>query len=76
MDKWEYLVGVKVHSKKEREQFLSRLGYEAIGQGTRYTNWLKTKGREGWELVAVFPLSQTIGETRDVVAAFKRQIGS
>jgi hypothetical protein len=53
MEKWEYLVGVKVHSKKEREQFLSRLGYEAIGQGTRYTNWLRTKGREGWELVTV-----------------------
>ena len=53
MQKWEYLVGVKIHSKKEREQFLSRLGYEAIGQGTRYTSWLKIKGREGWELVTV-----------------------
>jgi hypothetical protein len=53
MKRWEYLVGVKVHSKKEREQFLSRLGYEAIGQGTRYTNWLRTKGKEGWELVTI-----------------------
>jgi hypothetical protein len=53
MEKWEYLVGVKVHSKKEREQFLSRLGYEAIGQGTRYANWLKNRGREGWELVTI-----------------------
>ena len=52
-ERWEYLVGVKVHCKKEREQFLSGLGYEAIGQGTRYTNWLRTKGREGWELVTV-----------------------
>jgi hypothetical protein len=53
MEKWEYLVGVKVHSKKERERFLSGMGYEAIGQGTRYTNWLKTKGKEGWELITV-----------------------
>lgn len=32
-------------------------------------------GEQGWELVAVFPLTQTIGETRDVVVAFKRQLG-
>jgi len=37
---------------------------------------LNDLGGLGWELVAVFPLSQTIGETRDVVAAFKRQTGS
>jgi hypothetical protein len=53
MDKWEYLIGVKIHSKKEREQFLSRLGYETIGQGTRHTNWLKARGRDGWELVTI-----------------------
>ena len=39
-------------------------------------NALNDLGGQGWELVAVFPLSQTIGETRDVVAAFKRPIGS
>ena len=53
MVKWEYLIGAKIHSKKEREQFLGWLGYEAIGQGTRYTNWLRAKGKEGWELVSV-----------------------
>lgn len=53
MEKWEYLVGIKVHAKKEREQFLSGMGYEAIGQGMRYTNWLRIKGKEGWELVTV-----------------------
>lgn len=37
---------------------------------------LNDLGEQGWELVGVFPLSQTIGETRDVVAAFKRQAGS
>ena len=41
-----------------------------------FDNALNELGLHGWELVAIFPLSQTIGETRDTVAAFKRQVGS
>jgi hypothetical protein len=41
-----------------------------------FDKMLNDLGGQGWELVAVFPLSQTIGETRDVVAAFKRETGA
>ena len=37
---------------------------------------LNELGEQGWELVAVFPLAKTIGEMRDVMAAFKRPISS
>jgi hypothetical protein len=33
---------------------------------------LNEAGREGWELVSVFDTSQGSGQTRDVVAVFKR----
>jgi len=33
---------------------------------------LNVAGREGWELVSVFDTSQGSGQTRDVIAVFKR----
>jgi hypothetical protein len=33
---------------------------------------LNEAGREGWELVSVFDTTQGSGQTRDVIAVFKR----
>jgi len=33
---------------------------------------LNQAGRDGWELVSVFDTSQGSGQTRDVIAVFKR----
>jgi hypothetical protein len=33
---------------------------------------LNHAGRDGWELVSVFDTSQGSGQTRDVIAVFKR----
>lgn len=39
---------------------------------TALDDFMNTLGNEGWELVTAFDTNRTYGETRDVVAVFKR----
>jgi hypothetical protein len=41
----------------------------------RFDQSLNEFGREGWELVTAFDTNQGYGQTRDVVAVFKRPRG-
>ena len=40
---------------------------------TKFEALLNELGREGWELVNAFDTNQGHGQTRDVIAVFKRQ---
>ncbi|MBN1818699.1 MAG: DUF4177 domain-containing protein [Sedimentisphaerales bacterium] len=60
---WEYKV-----LKLETTGFLgAKLDADA------FEAYMNNLGRDGWELVTAFDTNQAYGETRDVVAVFKRQ---
>lgn len=40
---------------------------------SEFQNELNKLGAEGWELVSVFDTNMVQGQTRDIVAVFKRQ---
>jgi hypothetical protein len=42
--------------------------------GEAFNNKLNEAGAEGWELVAVTDTNKGSGETRDIVAVFKRPV--
>jgi hypothetical protein len=61
--KWEYLTVM-----------LAAKGFWLGGKldGEAFTGKLNELGEQGWELVSVFDTTMYDGETRDVVAVFKR----
>lgn len=64
MEKWEYQT-----LKYTLKGFLAnKMDVE------EFDNLLNRVGREGWELVSCFDTSMTQGETRHVLAVFKRKL--
>lgn len=47
-------------------------GFGGKLDGNAFTEKLNELGAEGWELVSVFDTNMGHGQTRDVVAVFKR----
>ena len=41
---------------------------------TQFENYLNELGQQQWELVTAFDTNKELGETRDVVAIFKRPL--
>ncbi|HUV84961.1 MAG TPA: DUF4177 domain-containing protein [Methanosarcinales archaeon] len=63
MERWEYRT-IKVLAK----------GFTGgILELQEFDNELNKMGSEGWELVSCFDTNQSYGETREVVAVFKRK---
>lgn len=66
MEKWEYKT-IKVETK----------GFSGgILQTENFEYELNIMGAQGWELVSCFDTNQSYGASREVVAVFKRKIGS
>jgi Domain of unknown function (DUF4177) len=63
--KWEYLTVM-----------FKATGFWRGGKldGDAFNSKLNELGEQGWELVSVFDTNMSEGETRDVVAVFKRAI--
>ncbi|MBN1126101.1 MAG: DUF4177 domain-containing protein [Sedimentisphaerales bacterium] len=61
--KWEY----KVLKLEATGFFGGKVDAEA------FEGYMNNLGRNGWELVTAFDTNQSYGQTRDVVAVFKRQ---
>jgi len=64
--KWEY-----------RTVVFATTGFFVGGKldGQEFNDKLNALGDEGWELVNVFDTNMIQGQTRDVIAVLKRQLG-
>ena len=65
MDKWEYK-SIKIET---RGFWTKKLDVN------EFDEHLNSLGSDGWELVSCFDTSQYQGESRDVIAVFKRKRG-
>ena len=66
MTRWEYKT-IKVAATGFLGGKLDSPAFEALLNGL---------GRDGWELVSAFDTNQSYGQTRDVVAVFKRPLAN
>jgi hypothetical protein len=65
MDRWEYRT-IKVMTKGFTGGILEIQSFDSE---------LNKMGAEGWELISCFDTNQSYGQTREVIAVFKRKIG-
>lgn len=65
MEYWEYR-SIKVETK-------GMLG--GILNTDDFDDELNVLGRNGWELVSCFDTNQSYGQSREVIAVFKRKVG-
>lgn len=63
MDKWEYK-SIKIETKGFWSKKLDVNEFDEL---------LNSLGNEGWELVSCFDTSQYQGESKEVIAVFKRK---
>lgn len=64
MEKWEYRT-IKVQTK----------GFSGgILEIQNFDTELNRMGVEGWELISCFDTNQSYGQTREVIAVFKRKL--
>jgi hypothetical protein len=65
MDRWEYRT-IKVMTKGFTGGILEIQSFDSE---------LNKMGAEGWELISCFDTNQSYGQTREVIAVFKRKMG-
>ncbi|MDF2593558.1 MAG: hypothetical protein K0S75_3024 [Clostridia bacterium] len=65
MERWEYQT-IKMQTKGFTGGILETQSFDTE---------LNKLGAEGWELVSCFGTNQSYGQTREVVAVFKRKLG-
>jgi hypothetical protein len=65
MDRWEYRT-IKVMTKGFAGGILEIQSFDSE---------LNKMGAEGWELISCFDTNQSYGQTREVIAVFKRKMG-
>ena len=65
MERWEYRT-IKMQTKGFTGGILETQSFDAE---------LNKLGSEGWELVSSFGTNQSYGQTREVIAVFKRKLG-
>lgn len=66
MTRWEYKT-IKLGTTGFLGGILDASAFEQL---------LNNLGRDGWELVSAFDTNQSYGQTRDVVAVFKRPVAA